>query len=62
MWANTEEVFVVNGFVNKADGNFEFDFRLAKCVEDKVVIGSFIGNDSDMNVVRNAGCTAVLDI
>ena len=28
LWANTEDVFVVNGFVNKADGNFELDFSI----------------------------------
>jgi hypothetical protein len=27
LWSNAEKVFVVNGFVNKADGNFELNFR-----------------------------------
>lgn len=41
MWANTEEVFVVNGFVNKADGNFELEFKFAKFEEQRITIGSY---------------------
>ena len=29
LWSNVEDVYVVNGFVNKSDGNFEIEFKFA---------------------------------
>lgn len=62
LWANTEEVFVVNGFVNKADGNFELDFRFVTIDNYGVTIGSYPANDYDVSQLRSAGCNSVLDI
>lgn len=62
LWANTEDVFVVNGFVNKGDGNFELDFTFEDFTKQKVAIGSFPGRDNDASQVKNAGCTSLLDI
>jgi hypothetical protein len=62
LWASTEEVFVVNGFVNKADGNFELDFRIQRIEESGITIGSFPGNDKDISQVKNAGCNSVIDL
>jgi hypothetical protein len=62
LWANTEEVFVVNGFVNKADGNFELAFKIAKIDNTGVSIGSFPQTDYDVSQVKSFGCNSVLDI
>ena len=52
MWADTEQVFVVNGFVNKGDGNFELDFQVGKIEDCSVTIGSFPQTDQDINVIK----------
>jgi len=62
LWANTEEVFVVNGFVNKADGNFELEFKFQKIEEFGVTIGSYPQKDNDISQLRSNGCNSVLDI
>lgn len=62
LWSNCEEVFVVNGFVNKGDGNFEGPFVLKTLEETGITIGSYPGNESDIMAIKNAGCTAVLDV
>lgn len=62
LWSNVEEVFVVNGYVNKADGNFEGPFFLKTLEGRSITIGSYPSADSDYGVIKQAGCTAVLDI
>jgi len=62
LWANTEEVYVVNGFVNKADGNFEGPFLLKTIEETGITLGSYPANDNDVFQIKQAGCTAVLDV
>ena len=48
LFANTENVFVVNGFVNKADGNFELDFRIIRVEDYGISFGSFPGSEQDV--------------
>lgn len=62
LWANTEDVFVVNGYVNKGDGNFELDFHTANFPKQRVVVGSYPENDRDVSQVKSEGCTSTLDI
>jgi hypothetical protein len=62
LWANSDSVYVVNGFVNKGDGNFELDFRYATFENQRVTIGSFPDKDDDISALKNSGCTSVLDI
>lgn len=62
LWSNCEEVFIVNGYVNKGDGNFEGPFLLKTIEETGLTIGSYPGNDNDVYQIKQAGCTAVLDI
>ena len=53
---------MVNGFVNKGDGNFEIEFKFANFEAQKVTIGSYPSNDHDINQLRGVGCTSLLDI
>lgn len=62
LWANTEEVFVVNGFVNKGDGNFEGDFHCKSIGESGIAVGSYPENDMNVSEVKQLGCQAVIDI
>ena len=62
LWANTEEVFVVNGFVNKGDGNFEGEFHCKMIGESGIAIGSYPDNDMNVSEVKQLGCSAVIDI
>ena len=55
-------MFVVNGFVNKADGNFELDYRVAKLSDSGISIGSYPINDQDVIQAKNSGCNSVIDI
>ena len=41
LWSNTEQVFVVNGFVNKGDGNFEGPFMYKTLQDHGITIGSY---------------------
>lgn len=45
MFSNIEEVFVVNGFVNKGDGNYEMPFVFKALDGYNIAIGSFPDND-----------------
>lgn len=47
LWANTDQVFIVNGFVNKADGNFEGPFYMKTIPGANVTIGTFPNDDHD---------------
>lgn len=62
IWAGTETVHVVNGFVNKADGNFELDFRYQAIEDTGVLIGSYPMTEYDCVQVKNAGAQTTLDI
>jgi hypothetical protein len=62
LWSNCEEVFIVNGFVNKGDGNFEGPFLMKTIEETGITLGSYPGTDSEVYQIKQAGCTAVLDV
>lgn len=52
LWANCEEVFIVNGYVNKGDGNFEGPFLLKTIEETGITIGSYPDCDSDIAQIK----------
>lgn len=62
LWSNTEEVFIVNGFVNKGDGNFEGPFLMKTLEETGITLGSYPDSDSHCYQIKQAGCTSVLDV
>ena len=61
-WHNTDEVFIVNGLCMKADGNFLGAFHFKTIGDDNVTIGCFPQEQNDIEQIRNAGCTAVMNI
>ncbi len=40
-WPNREEVFIVNGFINKADANFVGGLSFDKINETNIFIGPY---------------------
>jgi hypothetical protein len=62
LWSNVEEVYIVNGFVNKGDANFEQPFMYKTLEEYGITLGSYPESDKDCMRLKNAGVTAVLDI
>jgi len=62
LWSNTDKVFMVNGFVQKADGNFIGPFFFKTISNSNITIGSFPMTAQDVEMIKAAGCTAVLDI
>ena len=62
LWKNTDRVFIVNGSVQKADGNFIGPFTLVQIPKIYLTIGSYPVFDTDILRIKQAGCTAILDI
>lgn len=61
-WHNTDKVFIVNGFCNKADGNFMTEFKFAEIGDTGIVLGSYPSSEEDIRKISQAGCTAIMDI
>ena len=59
---HTDRVFIVNGNINKADGNFHGNFYFNKLGDTGLTIGSAPSTDHDILALRDAGVTAVLDV
>lgn len=62
VWNNTDHVFIVNGVVNKADGNFEGPFYMKSLEGTSISIGTFPKDDFDAKKIKELGCTALLDL
>jgi hypothetical protein len=48
LWLNTDKVWIVNGFMNKADGNFINAFSYKEIGNTNVFIGSYPNNEMDL--------------
>jgi len=59
---NTDRVFIVNGSCTKADGNFIGNFFFKRLGDTGITVGSYPINEVDVQQLRDAGVTAVLDI
>jgi len=44
-WYNTDRVFIVNGFCNKADGNFLGQFNLKTIGNTGITLGCYALNE-----------------
>jgi len=55
-------VFIVNGFVNKADENFDGPFLCGVLGATGLSVGSYPAADIDIMQLYQAGITAVLSI
>ena len=51
-FANTDNVYIVNGYVNKADENFRGNFQCFPIDGTKLVIGSYISQDMDFDKLK----------
>jgi len=59
---NTQKAFIVNGEINKADGNFEGGFFFNWIENTNVILGTYPLSMNDVHRLREAGVTAVLNI
>ena len=61
-WHNTDRVFIVNGQCNKADANFLGQFKFKEIGDYGIVLGSYPSCERDVQKIKKAKCTAVMDI
>lgn len=62
MWRNTDRVFIVNGHIDKADGNYIGPFFFKKISNSGIFLGSYPNFEADIHKLNDAGVNAVLDI
>jgi hypothetical protein len=61
-WYNTDRVFIVNGYCNKADGNFLGQFNLKTIGDTGITLGCYALTESDVNRIYESRCNAVMNI
>jgi len=61
-WINTDKVNIVNGDVQKADGNFLGVFRYSEIGTTEITLGTYPQNQYDINVIAETGAKATLCI
>ena len=61
-WFNCDRVFIVNGFINKADENFDGPFLCSVLGATGLAVGSYPAADIDTMQLYQAGITAVLSL
>lgn len=59
-WSNTNSVYLVNGFIDKNDGNFLKSFGISKIGDTSCYVGSYPGTDYDVRRLSDAGINAIL--
>lgn len=62
IWKDTHKVFIVNGRIDKADGNFLGGFFFNKIKDTNIILGSYPLSHNDLLRMKNAGVTGVLNI
>lgn len=50
-WNNTDKVWMVNGYCNKADGNFLGEFALKTIGDTGITLGCYVQTESDAKKV-----------
>lgn len=61
-WKDTHKVFIVNGRIDKLDGNFLGGFFFNKIKDTNIIIGSYPLSKNDLVRMQKAGVTSVLNI
>lgn len=59
---NSHKAFIVNGKIDKADGNFEGGFIFNWIQDHNVILGTYPLSMNDVHRIKEAGVTAVLNI
>mmetsp|Transcript_16995 Transcript_16995/g.26196 ORF Transcript_16995/g.26196 Transcript_16995/m.26196 type:complete len:427 (-) Transcript_16995:1239-2519(-) len=54
------EVFIINGYAEKVDGNFLPPFKPRRLGDSGVVIGQFIQTEEEVKILKKMGITAIL--
>lgn len=61
-WKDTPNVFIVNGHIEKCDGNFKHEFTINQIPSTNIFIGPYPTSDVDVNLLKASGITACLDL
>lgn len=61
-WQDTNKVFIVNGVIEKQDGNLNGGFFFNKVKDAKIIIGTYPMTLNDVLRIKKAGATAVLNL
>ena len=62
VWRDTHQVFIVNGKLEKVDGNFQGGFFFNKVKDTRVILGTFPLTQKDLNQIQEIGATAVINL
>ena len=57
-----QKAFIVNGKIDKADGNFEGGFFFNWIQDSQIILGTYPLSMNDVNRLKEAGVTAVLNV
>ena len=61
-WKNSQCVWIVNGVIDKADGNFLGGLFFDKIGDTKLIIGTYPLCEDDIQKMRDKGITGVLNL
>ena len=62
LWRDCHKVFIVNGRIDKADGNFLGGFFFNKVKDTNIILGSYPLSQNDLIRMKKAGVTGVMNI
>ena len=61
-WPNIENVYIVNGFINKTDANFVGGLSFDKINDTNIFIGPYPQIEDDVKIMASAGVTGVFNV
>ena len=61
-WKNVNEVFLVNGHIEKSDANFVGNLTFQKIGEEHIFIGPYPQTEQDIEMMANSGVTGVFNV
>jgi hypothetical protein len=61
-WAGNDTIFIVNGYVNKADENYDGQFEASLVGFTNIVVGNYVACDADIEKLARMKVTAVLGV
>lgn len=59
---HTSDCFIINGVLDKCDGNFIGDWTLHNCTDNFIFHGGYIAHFADLNTMRGTKISAVLNL
>lgn len=61
-WRNVNNVFLVNGHIEKSDANFVSDLNFQRIGEEHILIGPYPMTEDDINKMAQAGVSGVFNV